>query len=134
MGIDTPFRARFGIQSRVVSCADSATVTPNANTSDICVMATLSQALTIANPLMTSPYDGQRLQLRITSIVSRAIIFGTAFQSTSNGNLPSATTGGSKKDYIDFQYNLTDSKWDLVRTTIALLNADDAIALIIALG
>ena len=134
MGTATPFRARFGIQSRVVTYADSATITPNANTSDVCIVASLSQTSVIANPIATNPYDGQPIQVRITSILSRAISFGTAYQTASNGIIPSATTGGSKEDYIDFQYNLTDTKWDLVRTSISSSFTEDPLALIIALG
>lgn len=122
MGVDTPFRARFGVQSRAITYADSATITPNANTSDICIITSLSQASTIANPTTTNPYDGQLLQIRITSITSQAISFGTAYQAASSFNLPQFTTGGSKKDYIAFRYNLIDTKWDLVATT-GLVNA-----------
>ena len=135
MGIDTPFRARFGIQARVVTYADTATITPNANTSDICVVTALSQASAIANPVVTTPYDGQLLQLRITSIVSRAISFGTAYQSASSLGLPSNSTGGSKEDYIAFRYNLTDLKWDFIGTTIgATVSGADSIAIALTFG
>ena len=119
MGIDTPFRARFGIQSRVVTYADSATITPNANTSDICVVTSLSQASVIANPITTNPYDGQLLQLRMTSIISRPISFDTAYQAASSLFFPFATTGGGKEDYISLRYNSLDVKWDLIGTTIS---------------
>jgi|GEM_PF-5045835 len=113
----TPFRARFGIQSRVVAYADSATITPNANTSDICVLTSLSQTSVIANPITTNPYDGQWLLIRISSAVSRVISFGTLYQSTAR-SLPTATTGSGIEDYIEFKYNSLDAKWDLVNTSI----------------
>ena len=140
MGIDTPFRARFGIQARVVTYADSATITPNANTSDICIITALSQAVLFANPIATNPYDGQLLQIRLASIVSRAIAFGTAYQAASSLGLPSATTGGGAEDYIAFRYNATDFKYDLIGTTIGAtvgstgISAAEAIAYAIALG
>ena len=138
MGIETPFRAPFGIQARAVNYPDSATITPNANTSDICVVTALSQASAIANPVVTTPYDGQLLQLRITSIVSRAISFGTAYQGASSLGLPSSTTGSSAEDYIAFRYNSIDLKWDLIGTTIGAtvsgISATEAIAYSIAFG
>ena len=138
MGIDTPFRARFGIQARVVAYADSATITPNANTSDICVITALSQAVSFANPIATNPYDGQLLQIRIASIVSRAIAFGTAYQAASSLGLPNATTGGGKEDYIAFRYNSIDLKYDLIGTTIGAtvsgISASESIAYAIAFG
>ena len=118
MGTATPFRARFGIQSRVVTYADSATITPNANTSDVCVMTALSQGLTIANPIVTNPYDGQLLQIRIASSVSRALSFGAGIQAVSALCFPPATTGGGAEDYIALRYNSLDVKWDLISTTI----------------
>ena len=138
MGIATPFRARFGIQDRVVTYADSATITPDANTSDICVITALSQTSAIANPVVATPYDGQLLQIRITSTLSRAISFGTAYQTASSLGLPSNTTGGSKEDYIAFRYNLADLKYDLIGTTIGAvvsgISATEAIAYSLAFG
>ena len=135
MGIDTPFRARFGIQARVVTYADTATITPNANTSDICIVTALSQAVLFANPIATNPYDGQLLQIRITSLISRPISFGTAYQAASSLGLPFATTGGSKEDYIAFRYNSADIKYDLIGTTIgATVSGGDSIAIALAFG
>jgi hypothetical protein len=106
-----------GIKSRVVTLTDAATVTPNADTTDLGVLTSLSQTTTFANPT-GSPTNGQLLQIRITSSTSRAISFGTAYQAASALSLPTATTGGGAEDYLAFHWNSTDSEWDLIGTTI----------------
>jgi hypothetical protein len=106
-----------GVVSRVVTLTDASPVTPNADTTDIGVLTSLSQASVFANPTGT-PTNGQLLRIRITSSASHAISFGTAYQTASSLLLPTATTGSSAEDYIAFQWNSTDSKWDLIATTI----------------
>ena len=106
-----------GVLLRAVTLTDAATVTPNSATTDIGLLTSLSQATTFANPTGT-PTDGQLLQIRVTSTVSRTISFGTAYQGASSLGLPVNTTGGSKEDYIAFRYNSIDAKWDLIGTTI----------------
>ena len=123
-----------GILSRVVALVDAATVTPNSNTTDIGVLLSLSQTTVFANPT-GSPVDGQLLQIKVASIVSRAISFGTAYQAASSLGLPFATTGGSKEDYIAFRYNSVDIKYDLIGTTIgATVSGADSIAIALAFG
>lgn len=117
MGTQTPFRARFGIQSRVVTLTSSSNLTAiNSDTIDIGIIS-LSESTTFQNPTGT-PFDGQLLQIRITSSASRAIAFGTAYQTASSLSLPTTSTGGGAEDYIAFRWNSTDSKWDLIGTTI----------------
>ena len=123
-----------GILSRVVALTDAATVTPNSAITDIGILTSLSQSTTFANPTGT-PVDGQLLQIRIASTISRAISFGTAYQAASSLGLPNATTGGGKEDYIAFRYNLADLKYDLIGTTIgATVSGGDSIAFAIAFG
>ncbi len=110
-----------GVLLRVVTLTDAATVTLNADTTDIGVLTSLSQTTTFANPTGT-PTNGQLLQIRITSSTSRSISFGTAYQAASSLTLPTATTGSNAEDYIGFRYNSTDSKWDLIATTIGISN------------
>ena len=107
----------FSQQNKVVILTDAATITPNCDTTDLGVILSLTQTTVFANPIGT-PRDGQLLQLRLSSTVSRAISFGTAYQSASSLVLPQSTTGGSKEDYIAFRYNATDVKYDLIGTTI----------------
>ena len=113
---DTPLRTLRGVSVRVVALADVATVTPNSDTTDIGALATLSQTTTFANPT-GSPSGGQLLIFRINSTLSRLISFGSIYQST-NILLPTATSGSSREDYIQFRYNAVTVKWDLVMTTI----------------
>lgn len=115
---------------RVVTLTDAATVTPNADTTDLGVLTSLSQSTTFANPTGT-PTNGQLLQLRITSSASQAIAFGTAYQSASSLSLPTATTGSNAEDYLAFRWNSTDSKWDLIGTTIG---ASGTLTIPISLG
>lgn len=141
MGTPTPFRARYGIQSRVEQYADAATITLNADTTDIAIVLSLSQTTEIANPTASNPFDGQLLQLRITSSVSRSISFGTAYEAASSLTLPLATTGGGAEDWITFRWNGT--KWKLVATTIGVSSppsftiaevVEEVTSLIIAMG
>lgn len=106
-----------GIVPRVVSITDASTVTPNANTTDIGILTSLSQSTNFANPTGT-PLDGQILKLRITSAASQFITFGTAYGTESSLSLPLATTGGGAEDTIAFQYSANESKWMLIATTI----------------
>lgn len=106
-----------GLQLRAVTLTSSSNLTAiNADLGDLFVI-TLSENTTFQNPTGT-PSNGQLLQIRIASSTSRAISFGTAYQTASSLVLPTATTGGSAEDYIAFRYNSTDSKWDFVGTTI----------------
>ena len=128
-----------GVLPRVVTLTDAATVTLNSNTTDIGVLLSLSQATVFSNPTGT-PVDGQLLQIRISSLVSRTISFGTAYQGASSLGLPNATTGGGAEDYIAFRYNLADLKYDLIGTTIGAaasvtgISASESIAYAIAFG
>jgi hypothetical protein len=92
----------------------SATVTPAAT--DVLVIVTAQTAgITFANPTGT-PQQGQKLMIRLKdSGTTRAISFGTQYRAMGNA-LPTATTA-SKTIYMGFQYNSTDTKWDLIAFT-----------------
>ena len=98
---------------RVVELTDGATVTPNSNTTDIGLLLTLSQNSTIANPT-GSPVSGQKLMIRIKSSSSRTLTWGSQYRGSTDLSLPTATTGSSLTDYLGFQWNAQDSKWDLL--------------------
>lgn len=100
---------------RVVSLTDAATVTPNADTTDIGVLATLSQDSTIANPSGTYR-DGQTLEIRIKSSTARALSFGAKYRGSTSLALPNATSGGNLKDRLLFEYDAADDKWDIMAT------------------
>ena len=111
-----PTISNFSQQNKVVILTDAATITPNSDTMQLGVLLSLSQTSVIANPTGT-PRNGQMIQIRISSTISRAISFGTLYQSTSR-LLPTMTTGGGIEDYVEFKYNTLDVKWDLTNTTI----------------
>jgi hypothetical protein len=96
---------------RVVALTDAATVTPNAATTDIGVLATLSQATAFANPTGTF-VDGQAFQLRITSATARALTWGTMYRGTTALPLLTATSGGNTTDVLLFQFNGAANKLD----------------------
>jgi len=116
-----------GSSFRVVTLTDAATVTPNADTTDLGILTSLSQITTFANPTGT-PTNGQLLQIRITSSAIRAISFGSAYQGASTLVLPSATTGSNAEDYIAFRWNSTDSKWDMIGTSIGATGSSTGIS------
>lgn len=96
----------------VVTAADTATLTVDADATDMSVLTAQAQALTIANPTGT-PTQGQKLIIRIKDNgTARAISYGTQYRALGN-SLPS-TTVISKTLYLGVIYNSTDTKWDLV--------------------
>lgn len=96
---------------RISVLTDAATVTPNAGTTDIGTLATVSQATTIGNPT-GSPTNCQTLQLRVKSVSAQALTWSSQFRGSADLPLPSATSGGSLTDYFKFQWHSGDSKWD----------------------
>lgn len=102
-------------QKRVVTLTDAATVTLNADTTDMGVLATLSQATNFANPTGT-PTDGQDMSVRVKSTSTRALTWGAQFRGGTLP-LPTATTGSSKTDYLGFRWNAADSKWDHIASS-----------------
>jgi len=99
--------------TRVVTYTDAATVTLNADTTDLGVLLTLSQTTNFANPTGT-PYHGQLLQARIKSTTSRLLTWGSKFRGITGRPLPGATSGNSLTDFYEFLYNATDDKWELI--------------------
>lgn len=109
-----------GIHLRVFELTSTGNLTAiNANKADI-FKITLSENTTFQNPT-GNLLDTQLLQIRITSASSQAIAFDTDYQAASSLSFPSATTGGGVEDYIAFRRNSTDSKWDLIGTTIGTI-------------
>src|SRR6185369_9953832 len=60
---------------RVVTLTDAATVTLNADSTDVGVLTSLSQGTTFANPTGT-PVSEQTIELRVKSSSSRALTWG----------------------------------------------------------
>lgn len=101
---------------RVTAAASAATHTPNVDTTDIYTTTLTSAATTIANPTGT-PGDGQQLQYRFKQDATgnRTIApsgWGTAYRFSTDVPAPTLTTTAGKTDYVGFQYNSTDAKYD----------------------
>jgi hypothetical protein len=61
-----------------------------------------------------TPVDGQRLQLRLKCTNVQTFAWNATYRAGVTVAMPTATTGTSKTDRIVFEWNATDSKWDLV--------------------
>lgn len=102
---------------RVVALVDAATITPDADTTDLGYV-TLGGNRTIANPTGT-PAPGQQLQLRFKQDAtgSRTLTWGANFRFSTDLPSPTLTTTAGKTDYLMFQWNSVDSKWDFMAIT-----------------
>ncbi len=98
---------------RVVTETDAATVTPNADITDVSVLTSVSQTTTIAN-LSGTPVNGQLWSIRIKSSSAQILAYGGAFRGSTDLALVLLTSGSSLTDYFIFQYNFADSKWDFL--------------------
>ena len=103
------------IQARVVVIADGTSITIDADTTDIATQANTQSAgtLTINAPTGT-PFNGQKLILRLSSTSVQTFSWNSAFQGSADLTLPTASSGSSKFDYVGFIYNSTAAKWQIV--------------------
>jgi hypothetical protein len=69
--------------------------------------------LTVNAPTGTL-YDGQRLLLRVKSTNVQTYSWSAVFIGGTVVALPTASSGGSKYDYIGFMYNSALAKWLVV--------------------
>ena len=113
------------LNPRVVALTDAATVTPNADTTDLGTLATLSQGTTFALPSGT-PVNGQSLALRIVSAASQTLTWNAVYAGTTQLPLPTATTGGGTTDYFYFSYTTTGPAWNFVGGTSSNAPLDEA--------
>lgn len=105
------------ITKRVNTVADSATPTPNADTTDMYTVTALAQSATFGAPTGT-PTNGQGLIIRILDNgTARALDFNAAYRFSANLPKPT-TTILSKTLYLGFIWNSASSTWD----NIAQLN------------
>lgn len=102
---------------RVVTHADLATVTPDADTTDIVLVPALSQGVTIANPTGT-PVDGQQLMVRMKSASTQTVSWGNKFRASTDVALLTDTVSGAKWNRAIFEWNAADSKWDALATNV----------------
>jgi hypothetical protein len=104
------------IAPRVLALTDAATITPNADTTDIFTV-TLGGNRTIGAPGGT-PVSGQKLvgRLKQDGTGSRVPAWNAIYRFP-GGTAPTLTTAANKTDYLGFIYNAADSKWDNVAIT-----------------
>lgn len=97
---------------RVVSLSDGATITPTIDDGDVFTF-TLGGNRIIANPTGT-PTDGQQIELRIRQdgTGNRTVTWGSDYRFSTDIPTPTLTTTANKTDYLGFQYDAIDGKWD----------------------
>lgn len=102
-------------QPRIVTITDGTSITINADTTDIAIQSNTQSAgtLTINAPTGT-PYNGQRIILRLISTNSQAFSWNAIFAGSVDLPLPTVCSGSGKYDYLGFIYNSTAAKWQLL--------------------
>lgn len=104
------------IEPRIVSATSYTTDTGTAlsvATCDEFIVTAQAGALKFNNPGGT-PVEGEKLIIRIKDDgTARALTYDTQFRASSDLALPTTTVLG-KTLYMGFEYNATDTKWDLL--------------------
>lgn len=100
---------------RVISITYSATVTPNADTTDVANVGTLTGTVTIANPTGT-PTDGQKLTLRLAQdgTGGHVITWGDVYAFGTDVTTDLLPTDASETWEMLFQWHAGSSKWRAV--------------------
>ena len=100
---------------RVVSYANSSSLTVNTSSTDIATMIYTGAAGVFSiNNTTGDVSDGQKLLIRITATNSQTLSFGTQFDGSDDLPLPTSLSGSSKTDYMGFLYSNTSSLWNMV--------------------
>lgn len=98
-------------QKRVYSTTSLATLTPEIDTYDVFCLTAQAAALTIANPVTSTPANSEMMLIKILDDgTSRSLSYGNQYTFLSSAALPIGTTAG-KTTYILFMYNSAVSKW-----------------------
>lgn len=99
-----------------VGTQTNSSATPTINTDNYDLFSITGQTADITSMttnLSGTPTSGQSLIIQITGTASRAITWGTGFESSGNVTLPS-TTSGTTMLSVGFIYNSATSKWTCV--------------------
>jgi len=108
---DTDLNLKSDKNTRVVSTASTATLTPDIDLYDMAVITAQAEALAIAAPTGT-PSNGNAFAFRIKDNgTARALTFNAIYRAIGS-DLPTTTTLG-KTLYFVAVYNSTDTKWDV---------------------
>lgn len=101
------------IPKRVATATTTATLTPNADTTDVCVLTAQNGALTIAAPTGT-PLDEQQLSIRIKAATAAgAITHNSAYIDSGVATRPTVTIL-NKTIRLAYIYDSTATKWVLM--------------------
>lgn len=108
----TEFISRYAALVRATSVAYAATVTPNADTTDVLNIGALTGALTLAAPTGT-PRDGQNLRVRFVQDATggRAITYNAIFAFGSDVQAAQDPTVANAKWERLFVYHAGDATW-----------------------
>lgn len=112
MTTETQTLTNKSVQPRMVSLADATSITINGDTTDVAtqINTQATGTLTVNAPSGT-PYDGQKIVLRIKSTNVQTYAWNAIFAGGSIVPLPINTTGSNKYDYIGLMYNAALAKW-----------------------
>lgn len=112
---DTQTLSNKTVQARVVTLADAASITINADTTDMATQVNTQAVgtLTVNSPTGTL-VNGQKVILRLQSTNIQTFAWNAVFQGSADIALPTASSGSSLYDYVGFIYNTTNSKWQMV--------------------
>ena len=96
------------------SMADATSITPTlANDALYQVNTQTAGTLTVNAPTGT-PVNFQKLMIRLKCTNVQTFSFNAAYRFSTDLPAPTASTGGGKTDYLAFEYNAQDSKYDYV--------------------
>lgn len=103
------------IGPRLVYVADATSITVNADITDIAQQNNTQAVgtLTVNAPTGTIT-DSEKFILRIRSTNIQTFSWNGVFAGSTDGSLPTATTGSDKTDYMGFMYMNVDSKWHMI--------------------
>lgn len=103
----------YKITKRVTSIATAASITPNADTTDLVTHTNTEGAGTLTvNAPSGTPTDAQALVLRIKCTNAQTFSFNAIYRASGDLALPASCESGSKWRYLAFMYNSGDTKWD----------------------
>lgn len=111
------FQAGSGSSSgtRVITVADSTSITMNSDTTDVAVQINTQAAGTLTlNAPSGTPTDGQKLMLRLQATNAQTFSFNAIFEGSTDLPLPATSSSGSKYDYLGFMYNSAATQWQLI--------------------
>jgi fibronectin-binding autotransporter adhesin len=102
-----------GIAVAVATASSSTSVTPNCTNAFTKVTASATGTFTINAPGTCTPFDGQKLELKIISPSGGTITYSwnAAYIASATLALPTTSNAASKEDYFAFQYDADKSGW-----------------------